>query len=148
MADSSFVSTSIKPVQTKRPFTPRNKERILFGKSGQSKRPPSSFSLRYLQNETDLPNTPPESNTIFTPKMVSSLNFPGSSSKKVKQEHADVASQGKEGKIFNIGVKEPNVHNIKLPALESSKPLQKRKMQIGVSSLDNCKLCDVGGHFS
>lgn len=43
MADNSFVSTSIKPVQTKRPFTPREKERILFGKNGQAKRPPSSF---------------------------------------------------------------------------------------------------------
>lgn len=46
MADNSFVSTSIKPVQTKRPFTPREKDRIFFGKNVKSKRPPSSF--RYV----------------------------------------------------------------------------------------------------
>lgn len=48
MADNSFVSTSIKPVQTKRPFTPREKERILFGKNGQAKRPPSSFRYHFF----------------------------------------------------------------------------------------------------
>lgn len=46
VADSSFVSTSIKPLQTQRPFTPREKERILFGRKAKSNRPPSSF--RYL----------------------------------------------------------------------------------------------------
>lgn len=84
------------------------------------------FSLRYLQNETDLPATPPENNAVLTPNMVSSLNFPNES-KNVKQEH-NVPTQGK---IFNIGVKE---HKIKLPALD----LQKRILQKSSCSLDNC----------
>lgn len=45
--DNSYASTSIKPLQTQRPFTPKERERILFGKKAKSDRPPSSF--RYVQ---------------------------------------------------------------------------------------------------
>lgn len=38
--------TTIKPLQTQRPFTPRDKERLLFGKRNKTNRPPSSF--RYI----------------------------------------------------------------------------------------------------
>lgn len=72
---------------------------------------------------------------ILTPNMVSNLNFPNET-KKTRQEF-NVPSQLKEGKIFNIGVKE---HKIKLPALESTKLLPKRKLQKSTSSLDNRKL--------
>ncbi|KAJ8954505.1 hypothetical protein NQ318_000736 [Aromia moschata] len=43
MAENNFASPTIKPVQTQRPFTPRDKERHLFGKKAKSNRPPSSF---------------------------------------------------------------------------------------------------------
>lgn len=94
------------------------------------------FSLRYLQNETDLPVTPPDGSMILTPNMVSTLNF-SNDPKKSKQEQANVSSQLKEGKIFNIGVTEQNVHKIKLPAL------QKRKLQKSTCSLDNRKLVAI-----
>jgi len=42
--EPSFVSPAIKPLQTQRPFTPRDKERHLFGnKKSKTDRPPSSF---------------------------------------------------------------------------------------------------------
>lgn len=86
-----------------------------------------------MQNETDLPATPPDNNSmILTPNMVSSLNFSCENKKSNKQEFT-VPAQLKEGKIFNIGVKE---HKIKLPALET---LPKRKLQKSACSLDNCK---------
>ncbi|KAE8751573.1 hypothetical protein FOCC_FOCC001820 [Frankliniella occidentalis] len=49
---SNSSAAIIQPVNTKRPFTPRDGQRTLFGRSrGSGQRPPSSFSLRYLQNQ-------------------------------------------------------------------------------------------------
>lgn len=40
----SDSSTSvIKPVNTQRPFTPKDSQRILFGRNSKAARPPSSF---------------------------------------------------------------------------------------------------------
>ncbi|KAK3926675.1 Armadillo repeat-containing protein 2 [Frankliniella fusca] len=51
-SSSSGNVAIIQPVNTKRPFTPRDGQRTLFGRSrGSGQRPPSSFSLRYLQNQ-------------------------------------------------------------------------------------------------
>ncbi|KAJ9581373.1 hypothetical protein L9F63_023449 [Diploptera punctata] len=48
--ESTRMAASIRPVNTKRPFTPRERERTLFGGAHKSGcRPPSSFSLGYLQ---------------------------------------------------------------------------------------------------
>ncbi|GLH08473.1 Uncharacterized protein GBIM_13701, partial [Gryllus bimaculatus] len=54
-------SPSVRPLDTKRPFTPRERQRTLFGSSNNySRRPPSSFSLGYLQfQEPDLGSTTP-----------------------------------------------------------------------------------------
>nr|CAD7260173.1 unnamed protein product [Timema shepardi] len=61
--NTSKISATIRPINTKRPFTPREKQRTLFGSSRKtSYRPPSSFSLGYLQfQELDAGNntTPP-----------------------------------------------------------------------------------------
>ncbi|XP_039497973.1 armadillo repeat-containing protein 2 [Drosophila santomea] len=43
-------------VSTRRPITPRESGRVLYGKVALAGRPPSAFSMRYLQNEK--PSTP------------------------------------------------------------------------------------------
>ncbi|KAH8411619.1 hypothetical protein KR215_007497 [Drosophila sulfurigaster] len=45
-------------VSTRRPITPREPGRVLYGKVALAGRPPSAFSMRYLQNETTMPTTP------------------------------------------------------------------------------------------
>ncbi|XP_021923025.1 armadillo repeat-containing protein 2 isoform X2 [Zootermopsis nevadensis] len=48
--ENTRMAASIRPVKTKRPFTPRERQRTLFGTAQKSScRPPSSFSLGYLQ---------------------------------------------------------------------------------------------------
>ncbi|XP_017964406.2 armadillo repeat-containing protein 2 [Drosophila navojoa] len=46
-------------VSTRRPITPREPGRVLYGKVALAGRPPSAFSMRYLQNEHHKPLTPP-----------------------------------------------------------------------------------------
>ncbi|XP_064537102.1 armadillo repeat-containing protein 2 [Drosophila montana] len=46
-------------VSTRRPITPREPGRVLYGKVALAGRPPSAFSMRYLQNENHKPLTPP-----------------------------------------------------------------------------------------
>ncbi|XP_067635214.1 armadillo repeat-containing protein 2 [Eurosta solidaginis] len=50
----------VRVVSTRRPITPREPGRALYGKVALAGRPPSAFSLRYLQNENQrhLPKTP------------------------------------------------------------------------------------------
>lgn len=45
-------------VSTRRPITPREPGRVLYGKVALAGRPPSAFSMRYLQNEMHKPLTP------------------------------------------------------------------------------------------
>ncbi|XP_030378858.1 armadillo repeat-containing protein 2 [Scaptodrosophila lebanonensis] len=45
-------------VNTRRPITPREPGRVLYGKVAMAGRPPSAFSMRYLQNESNKPLTP------------------------------------------------------------------------------------------
>ncbi|KAJ8918425.1 hypothetical protein NQ315_008122 [Exocentrus adspersus] len=130
--NSSFAAPSIKPLQTQRPFTPRDKERLLFGKT-KANRPPSSFSLRYLQNETNLPSTPPDSNLVLVPNMVTK---PKTSASKLSAHHRSSSLSEINDKIFNIPVKDIT-HKVKLPSLDSCRPLQKRKIFKNTTSLDN-----------
>lgn len=85
--------------------------------------------MRYLQTETDYPITPPENDTVLTPNAVSSLNFNRERKSNVREDQKFTTGT-KESKIFNIGVREYNMHKIKLPALDiSNKTLQTRKLQ-------------------
>ncbi|ERL91825.1 armadillo repeat-containing protein 2 isoform X1 [Dendroctonus ponderosae] len=130
--ETNFASAAIKPLQTQRPFTPRDKERLLFGnKKPKADRPPSSFSLRYLQNETDLPVTPPD-NRIFTTHVSKHPSTPKID--ELKKYNRSNSLTELNGNIFNIGVKEPC--KIRLPSLDN-KPLQKRKIFNNTTSLDN-----------
>lgn len=45
-------TTGIKPVLTSRPFTPKDRERVLFGNVKRLSRPPSSF--RYIYKHVSL----------------------------------------------------------------------------------------------
>ncbi|XP_065163837.1 armadillo repeat-containing protein 2 isoform X2 [Atheta coriaria] len=129
MADNSFAATSIKPLQTKRPFTPRDKERLLFGKRTKN-RPPSSFSLKYLQTEAEhsIPPSTPEN---------APLPQDGSArSPQKRHQRSNSISEISDGRIFNLGVKETH-QKIRLPSLENIKTLQKRKLGKNTYSLDN-----------
>ncbi|CAH1117951.1 unnamed protein product [Phaedon cochleariae] len=139
IGDNNFAPPSIKPLQTQRPYTPRDKERLLFGNKVKTNRPPSSFSLRYLQNETELPNTP-QDNILFPPNMVTSktLISPPKSSKisnKLQHQRSNSLSEINDT-IFNISIKDP-LHKVKLPSLDPNRPLQKRKIFKNTTSLDN-----------
>lgn len=47
--ESTRMAASIRPVNTKRPFTPRERQRTLFGTAQKSScRPPSSFRLEII----------------------------------------------------------------------------------------------------
>lgn len=49
MSDNSFAPALVKPINTQRPFTPKDKQRTLFGRKTKNPRPPSSFrSVTYL----------------------------------------------------------------------------------------------------
>nr|XP_022913013.1 armadillo repeat-containing protein 2 isoform X1 [Onthophagus taurus] len=116
--DDNFSQTLVKPLQTQRPFTPREKERLLFGKKSKSNRPPSSFSLRYLQseNEFSIPTTTPEdSDDLPIKKLVNNTNdiTKGAYSKK----RANSICEMSENKIFNVPVKD--VPKIRLPSLDA-----------------------------
>ncbi|CAG9859619.1 unnamed protein product [Phyllotreta striolata] len=121
MTDKNFAPPSIKPLQTQRPYTPRDKERLLFGNKIKTNRPPSSFSLRYLQNETDIPTTPPDHNNLLSPNLISSK------SAQIAEETPGESLCEINDKIFNIAVKDPP-HKVKLPSLDTNRPLQKRKI--------------------
>ncbi|KAL1496983.1 hypothetical protein ABEB36_008021 [Hypothenemus hampei] len=127
-------STAIKPLQTQRPFTPRDKERHLFGSKKPQDRPPSSFSLRYLQNETtELPITPPDQR-IFDNSQRLHVKHPSTS--RTGYSKSSSLSELNNGNIFKIGIKE--IGKIRLPSLDN-RPLQKRKIfgNNNATSLDN-----------
>uniref|UniRef100_A0A1Y1L9N7 Armadillo repeat-containing domain-containing protein n=2 Tax=Photinus pyralis TaxID=7054 RepID=A0A1Y1L9N7_PHOPY len=134
MVDNSFASASIKPLQTQRPFTPREKERILFGHKRKSNRPPSSFSLRYLQ-ETDFntntiaDNADSENNTICTIDKDAQITKKQNA---FKTQRSNSLSKIGDGKIFDVGC-----HKIKLPALDALKVVQKKRIHKNTFSLDN-----------
>ncbi|XP_030747859.1 armadillo repeat-containing protein 2 isoform X2 [Sitophilus oryzae] len=128
--EKNYASPTIKPLQTQRPFTPRNKERHLFGSSRpKADRPPSSFSLKYLQNETDLPVTPPDDIQAASEKNGKYLKHV-----RIKKHNRSSSLSEITENIFNITTKEPR--KVKLPSLDSVKPLQKRKL-FANTSLDN-----------
>ncbi|XP_068159246.1 armadillo repeat-containing protein 2 [Drosophila tropicalis] len=57
-------------VSTRRPITPREPGRVLYGKVALAGRPPSAFSMRYLQNEKP-PMTPPTN--LVAPRQLPAL---------------------------------------------------------------------------
>ncbi|CAG9771352.1 unnamed protein product [Ceutorhynchus assimilis] len=133
--EPNFTSPAIRPLHTQRPFTPRDKERHLFGnKRAKGDRPPSSFSLRYLQNETDLPITPPDNSGVFGPSTYVSRHPATPRITELKRHNRSNSVTELNGAIFNIGLKESC--KVKLPSL-SNRPLQKRKLFNTTTSLDN-----------
>lgn len=105
-------------VSTKRPQTPREPRRQLYGKLAPPGRPPSSFSLRYLQYESRaLPNLDPlGSNTSASvvPRSESIGTI-------VELQHGEGTN--------NVPMRTDSVG--KLPALLSAPKI--------AASLDNCK---------
>ncbi|KAK4879012.1 hypothetical protein RN001_007158 [Aquatica leii] len=136
MVDNSFSSTAIKPLQTQRPFTPREKERILFGCKTKSNRPPSSFSLRYLQ-ETDFSTSVPIDCSSTSGNSNDCEDVPAQSKKdRFKKQRSNSVSNIVEGKVFDLGVNISG-HKIKLPALDGIKIVQKKKTNKNTFFLDN-----------
>ncbi|XP_044752199.1 armadillo repeat-containing protein 2 isoform X2 [Coccinella septempunctata] len=134
--DTTMINPAVHPLQTQRPFTPREKERHLFGnKSKTVNRPPSSFSLRYLQNETDLPtNNLPETNMILSPSMLATAARSSEGEAFSLRHRSNSVSEINDDKIFNIGVKDLPMRKVRLPSLE--RPFPKRKL-FKKNSLDN-----------
>ncbi|KAI4465321.1 armadillo repeat containing 2 [Holotrichia oblita] len=145
VTDNSYATSTIKPLQTQRPFTPRDKERLLFGKKSKPNRPPSSFSLRYLQteNELSIPISTPEDGDEVTPRRITagvhaiaSVQKAKESTKAIRQK-SDSVSEITGNKIFNVAIQEVGVQKIKLPTLDSLKALPKKKLSKNTFSLDN-----------
>ncbi|GJQ70464.1 hypothetical protein Trydic_g22876 [Trypoxylus dichotomus] len=144
VTDNSYATSAIKPLQTQRPFTPRDKERLLFGKKSKPNRPPSSFSLKYLQNESELsiPLSTPEDSDEVTPRRINATIYTANFNQKSKEtiknirQRSSSISEINENKIFNVGVKELNIQKIKLPTLDSLKPIKKKLLK-NTFSLDN-----------
>lgn len=135
LPDNSYNGSSIRPLQTQRPFTPRENERHLFGKRGKTNRPPSTFSLRYLQNETyTLPQTLNGlENPILSPSLLT--NSKSEENFSFIKQRSNSISEINDNKIFNIGLKElPPSRKLRLPALD--KPLPRRKLIKNATSLD------------
>lgn len=82
------------------------------------------FSLRYLQNEAEIPSGAPTEATR------SSIT---------KHQRSNSLSEISDNKIFNIGIREVGLNKVKLPSLDHVRPLQKRKLFSNTTSLDNCK---------
>lgn len=78
------------------------------------------FSLRYLQNEAEVPGE-----VIRSPLS--------------KHQRSNSLSEISDNKIFNIGIREVGLNKVKLPSLDHVRPLQKRKLFNNTTSLDNCK---------
>ncbi|XP_045470779.1 armadillo repeat-containing protein 2 isoform X2 [Harmonia axyridis] len=135
-AENVLINPAVHPIQTKRPFTPREKERHLFGnKSKTANRPPSSFSLRYLQNESDLPtNNLQETNMILSPSMLAASTRLSEDASSSIRHRSNSVSEINDDKIFNIGLKDLPMRKVRLPSLE--RPLPKRKL-FKKNSLDN-----------
>ncbi|CAH2004339.1 unnamed protein product [Acanthoscelides obtectus] len=100
----------------------------------------SFSSLRYLQNETDLPQTPPDNSLLACSTMVTSKSLIPSAkgrSKSLKHQRSNSLTEINDT-IFNIAVKDPAQHKMKLPSLGTTcRPLQKRKVFLNTTSLDN-----------
>jgi hypothetical protein len=99
------------------------------------------FSLRYLQNEADIPVGVPDSNMILSPHMLTSTAKTSTTKTTPKsglvKQRSNSLSEINDNKIFNIGVKELSLNKVKLPSLDHLRPLQKRKVFKNTSSLDN-----------
>ncbi|XP_018333923.1 armadillo repeat-containing protein 2 isoform X2 [Agrilus planipennis] len=124
----SCTGTNVRPLYTERPFTPKEKDRIFFGKkTRKNNRPPSSFSLRYLQDQTELimPATVVECNTEMETENIlmkaDRRNFVNNNNNIYDM------SKFNENKIFNLEVKEFFPQKLKLPALESIRTTPKTK---------------------
>lgn len=93
------------------------------------------FSLRYLQNETDLSiSNLQEPSMILSPSML--VTSTTSQESVTSRQRSNSVSEMNEDKIFNIGIKDLPMRKVKLPSLE--RPLPKRKL-FKKNSLENCE---------
>lgn len=97
------------------------------------------FSLRYLQNEPELPSTPPESK-LYIPASYVSKQPSTPRIDELKKYSRSTSLTELNGSIFKIGIKEPG--KVRLPSLEN-RPLQKRKIFNNTTSLDNRKCIKI-----
>uniref|UniRef100_A0A1A9WVC8 Armadillo repeat-containing protein 2 n=1 Tax=Glossina brevipalpis TaxID=37001 RepID=A0A1A9WVC8_9MUSC len=118
----------VKVISTRRPTTPRETSRVLYGKVSLDGRPPSAFSLRYLQNENirSLTKTPPILEPLainqeksrdekFTKQTVESMAMVGGRSKSFDTPSYDDETCGSN---VNKQIHGKLPLNRKLPALE------------------------------
>ncbi|KAJ1528630.1 hypothetical protein ONE63_007025 [Megalurothrips usitatus] len=141
----------IQPVNTKRPYTPRDGQRTLFGRSrGAGQRPPSSFSLRYLQyqdngesGDTSSGGLPPKRTTQLQPMSMS--NHSKSAGLGVVKERGGtaLADFGSAGDFENIDNSNAGINSwARLPSISKMVDAQdfrrKRRHHFRASaSLDN-----------
>ncbi|KAL9883391.1 armadillo repeat-containing protein 2 [Glossina fuscipes fuscipes] len=111
----------VKVISTRRPTTPRDTARVLYGKVSLDGRPPSAFSLRYLQNENirNLTKTPP----VLEPLAINQEKSNDEKLIKPKQTiggHRRSQSYDEETCDANVSkqVQGKSLLNRKLPALE------------------------------
>ncbi|XP_049839067.1 armadillo repeat-containing protein 2 isoform X1 [Schistocerca gregaria] len=120
-AGGSGVS-SVRPIDTKRPFTPRERQRTLYGSSplNSAQRPPSSFSLGYLQFQELEPGSkiPPNARRL-NPISLSAIATPANEIEDAVQPHKVPSGEG--------------LKRIKLPSINISR----RKQFRNTISLDN-----------
>ncbi|KAJ4439022.1 hypothetical protein ANN_14978 [Periplaneta americana] len=162
--ESTRMAASIRPVNTKRPFTPRERQRTLFGTARKSScRPPSSFSLGYAQfQEADLNSsistTPPHVrrlNPIPATPSSASLNASNSlvdlrdwktllTNTNVESSASTLAKKGRVlsaqpfGTFFTPDQINSAANKFRLPSIDSAKPLLSRRHQFrATASLDN-----------
>ncbi|XP_034238749.1 armadillo repeat-containing protein 2 isoform X2 [Thrips palmi] len=147
---SKSSSTVIQPVNTKRPYTPRDGQRTLFGRSrGTSQRPPSSFSLRYLQcqdgdsGDASFSNSFPPKRTAQLQPMSTSSHTHSATLDMVKERHltSEFGSIGDFGSTGDASFPLANAWT-RLPSISKMVDAQelrrKRRHQFRASaSLDN-----------
>uniref|UniRef100_A0A1B0A5I5 Uncharacterized protein n=1 Tax=Glossina pallidipes TaxID=7398 RepID=A0A1B0A5I5_GLOPL len=111
----------VKVISTRRPTTPRETSRVLYGKVSLDGRPPSAFSLRYLQNENirNLTKTPP----VLEPLAINQEKPNDEKLTKQKQtigDHRRSQSYDEETYDANVSkqIQGKLLMNRKLPALE------------------------------
>ncbi|PSN42597.1 hypothetical protein C0J52_08697 [Blattella germanica] len=160
--ESTRMAASIRPVNTKRPFTPRERERTLFGTARKSSyRPPSSFSLGYLQfQETEggsslsttpphvrrlnpIPSTPSSGSLNTTSSLVDLKDWKTLLSSNYDSSTSDLIKKGRvlSAQPFGSFLSPDQISNaaskFRLPSIDSSGKPSRRHQFRATASLDN-----------
>jgi hypothetical protein len=129
-----FSGGGLRLVQTRRPITPQVKQRHLYGKEqAPAGRPPSAFSLKYLQYETRaLPCLEPIKTAVNNQLLANNLtpiNHSGAQSQKESDDK--VKNNNKVHRSGSVGSmpENPTSDKAKLPAL----------LNVPQASTDDCK---------